>query len=79
MHYILVLFFVLINLASCAKVKKYTGIAVNQPDEYQVKTNHSLEIPPHYHLPLPTHESFQEKDEDLKNSTDEGRIKIQDE
>lgn len=38
----------LLATACSSKTKKMLGLTETMPDEYQVKRNKSLEIPPHY-------------------------------
>lgn len=40
-------------LGACSTVKESVGLVKNQPDEYQVVTNQSLEVPPDFNIYSP--------------------------
>ena len=45
----------ILTLAGCsAKNKEKLGLVTTGPNEYEVKTNKPLDVPPHYKLPAPT-------------------------
>jgi hypothetical protein len=45
----------IVILAGCsAKNKEKLGLVTTGPNEYAVKTNKPLDVPPHYELPAPT-------------------------
>ena len=52
MRIIFLLFFTLLIVSGCnKKVKEKVGIVTTGPNEYVVKRNKSLEMPPNYDLP----------------------------
>ncbi len=40
-------------LSACSSFKESVGLVKNQPDEYQVVTNPSLEVPPDFNIYSP--------------------------
>ena len=52
------------------KVKEQIGIVTPGPNEYQVHRNKSLEMPPHYDLPMPTTHNRPIHNDDKKRSSD---------
>jgi len=45
--------FILSFLVSCSSFKEKTGLVKYQPDEYQVETNTSLDVPPNFNVLSP--------------------------
>lgn len=43
----------LLSISACTSIKESVGLVKNQPDEYQVITNPSLEVPPDFNIYTP--------------------------